>query len=70
MFNRQTDRQTTDKRRSEKLTWAFSSGELKTDTELDDLSKVVLQDIMYTKIAYKIDNYLISRLNVANSDFC
>ena len=26
----QTDRQTTDERRSEKLTWAFSSGELKT----------------------------------------
>jgi hypothetical protein len=26
---RQTDGQTTDKRRSEKLTWAFSSGELK-----------------------------------------
>jgi hypothetical protein len=28
MFNRQTDRQTTDNGRSEKLTWAFSSGEL------------------------------------------
>ena len=26
---RRTDRQTTDERRSEKLTWAFSSGELK-----------------------------------------
>ena len=29
---RQTDRQTTDDRWSEKLTWAFSSGELKTKT--------------------------------------
>jgi hypothetical protein len=28
--DRQTDRRTTDKKRSEKLTWAFSSGELKT----------------------------------------
>ena len=28
--DRQTDRQTTDERWSEKLTWAFSSGELKT----------------------------------------
>ena len=27
--DRQTDRQTTDERRSEKLTWAFSSGDLK-----------------------------------------
>ena len=27
--DRRTDRQTTDERRSEKLTWAFSSGELK-----------------------------------------
>ena len=29
LTDRQTDRQTTDNRRSEKLTWAFSSGELK-----------------------------------------
>jgi hypothetical protein len=27
-------------------------------------------DIIYIKMAYKMDKYLISRLNVANSEFC
>ena len=39
--------------------------------ELDDLSEIVLQDIIYIKIAYKMDiHLLISRLNVANLEFC
>jgi hypothetical protein len=27
-------------------------------------------DMIYIKMAYKMDKYLISRLNVANSEFC
>jgi hypothetical protein len=37
-------------------------GVVETDRELDDLSEIVLQDIIYIKIAYKMDKYLMSRI--------
>ena len=37
---RRTDRQTTDDRWSEKLTWAFSSGELKKETQVGTFFKI------------------------------
>ena len=48
----QTDRQTTDDRWSEKLTWAFSSGELKIIT-------TVFQLFRFSTVAYWIDPTLV-----------
>jgi hypothetical protein len=47
-----------------------TGGFVESDGELDDLSEIVLQDIICIKIAYKVNKYLISRLNVANLEFC
>lgn len=46
--DRRTDRRTTDKMWSENLTWAFSSGELKTDPDQNYFKMEFLQNTMYS----------------------
>jgi hypothetical protein len=61
----QTDRRTTDKRRSEKLTWAFSSGELKNVIDPSrhltrdclDQSRHILQVYIYFLGDYSVENW-------------